>query len=172
MKYFTIICLVIIIAGCKPSVDTSGDAQEKIDIVHQYFDAIIKQDLSSMKKLLADDFVSHGPGLKKSVTKAQNLSDWEKGWEERIVSVKYKRIHSGMVYIEKGKLAGDWVSEWGEVTTLYKDGKTVKYWFNGLYKVADGLIREARVVFDNMDILNQLGYKFLPPADIIDEAGH
>jgi predicted ester cyclase len=64
------------------------------------------------------------------------------------------------------------VTEWGEVTTLYKDGKTAKFWFNGLYNVADGKIIEARVVFDNMDILNQLGYKFMPPADIIDESGH
>ena len=123
-----------------------------------------------MKELLADDFKSYGPGFKTEVTKAKNIADWKNAWEERIVSMNYKRAYSGLINIEKGKLSGEWISEWGQVTALYKDGKTAKFWFNGLYKVTDDKIIEARVVFDNMDILNQLGYKFMPPADIIDES--
>jgi predicted ester cyclase len=172
MKNLSTVFLIFIIFGCTSGNNISSDAQAKIDIVKQYIDAIEKQDVSSMKKLLSDDFVSYGPGFKTEVNKAQNITDWEKGWEERIVSMRYKRVYSGLVNIEKGKHAGEWVTEWGEVTALYKDAKTVKFWFNGLYKVAEGQIEEARVVFDNMDILTQLGYQFMPPADIIDESGH
>jgi ketosteroid isomerase-like protein len=172
MKYLAILLSFILLSGCNSNFGTFNNEEEKINIVHQYIDAIAKQDVKGMEKLLADDYMSHGPALKTSVSKAQNISDWEKGWEERIVSMKYKRIHSGLVNVEKGKMEGSWVSEWGEVTTLYKDGKTVRFWFNGLYKVDDGLITESRVVYDNMDILTQLGYKFMPHSDMIDEAGH
>ena len=122
-----------------------------------------------MEKLLADNYLSYGPAMNTSVTKTQNISDWERGWNDRIASMKYKRINSSLINIEKGKLVGDWVSDWGEVTTIYKDGKSVKFWFNGLYKVEEGLITEARVIYDNMAFLTQLGYDFLPPSDFIQE---
>jgi limonene-1,2-epoxide hydrolase len=172
MKKLSLVFLIFIIFGCSSGNDISSDAQEKINVVDQYIKAIEKKDINSITNLLADDYVSYGPGLKTEVSKAQNIADWQKSWEERIVSMKYKRAYNGMIHIDKGKLAGEWVSEWGQVTTLYKDGKNVKFWFNGLYKVADGKITEAKVVFDNMDILTQLGYKFMPPADIIDESGN
>jgi len=172
MKNLILVFLIFIVFGCSSENDISTDAREKLDVVDQYIKTIEKKDIDRMKELLAEDFISYGPGFKTEVTKAHNITDWEKSWEERIVSMKYKRVYIGLISIEKGKLAGEWVTEWGEVTTLYKDGKTVKFWFNGLYKVADGKIMEARVVFDNMDILNQLGYKFMPPTDIIDESGH
>ena len=173
MKSFTsILVILILLFSCNPKEILIGDEQEKLDVVHQYIDAIMKQDLEAMNKLLSDDYISTGPALKTKVSKAQSIDDWKRGWEERIVSMKYKRMHSGLINIEKGKSAGDWVTDWGEVTTLYKDGKTVKFWFNGLYKVIEGKIHEARVVYDNMDILTQLGYKFMPPSDIIDESGN
>ena len=172
MKPLLSLLSIFLLISCSSNFTTDGDPQQKIDLVHQYIDAITKQDVEVMKNLLSDDFKSYGPAMNTEVSKSQNISDWERGWEERIVSMKYKRMHSGLITIEKGKSAGEWVTEWGQVTTLYKDGKTVKFWFNGLYKVADGMITEARVVYDNMDILTQLGYKFMPPSDIIDESGH
>jgi ketosteroid isomerase-like protein len=172
MKPLLTLFSIFLLISCSSNFTSGGDPQQKIDLVHQYIDAITKQDVEVMKNLLSDDFKSYGPAMNTEVSKSQNISDWERGWEERIVSMKYKRMHSGLITIEKGKSAGDWVTEWGQVTTLYKDGKTVKFWFNGLYKVADGMITEARVVYDNMDILTQLGYKFMPPSDIIDESGH
>ena len=172
MKPLLSLLSIFLLISCSSNFTTDGDPQGKIDLVHQYIDAITKQDVDVMKNLLSDDFKSYGPAMNTEVSKSQNISDWERGWEERIVSMKYKRMHSGLITIEKGKSAGEWVTEWGQVTTLYKDGKTVKFWFNGLYKVADGMITEARVVYDNMDILTQLGYKFMPPSDIIDESGH
>ena len=166
---FLFSCFLFI--SCSSNFTTDEDPQGKIELVHQYIDAITKQDVEVMKNLLSDDFKSYGPGMNTEVSKSQNISEWEGGWEERIVSMKYKRMHSALITIEKGKSSGEWITEWGD-TTLYKDGKTVKFWFNGLYKVADGLITEARVVYDNMDILTQLGYKFMPPSDIIDKSGH
>jgi ketosteroid isomerase-like protein len=172
MKPLLTLFSIFLLISCSSNFTSGGDPQQKIDLVHQYIDAITKQDVEVMKNLLSDDFKSYGPAMNTEVSKSQNISDWERGWEERIVSMKYKRMHSGLITIEKGKSAGEWVTEWGQVTALYKDGKTVKFWFNGLYKVADGMITEARVVYDNMDILTQLGYKFMPPSDIIDESGH
>lgn len=173
MKSLTSIFLTLfLVIACNPKEIISGDGQDKIDVVHQYIDAVIKQDVEAMNNLLSEDYISTGPALKTEVSKAQSIADWERGWEERIVSMKYKRLHSGLINVEKGKSAGEWVTDWGEVTTLYKDGKTVKFWFNGLYKVSEGKITEARVVYDNMDILTQLGYKFLPPSDILDESGN
>lgn len=168
----SIIVTLTLVIACNPKESLTGNAQEKIDVVHQYIDAVIKQDMEAMDNLLSADYISTGPALKTEVSKAQSIADWKRGWEERIVSMKYKRMYSGLINIEKGKSAGEWVTDWGEVTTLYKDGKTVKFWFNGLYKVVEGKIIEARVVYDNMDILTQLGYKFLPPSDIIDESEH
>ena len=173
MKSLTpIFAILILLIDCNPKEILTGDGQEKIDVVHQYIDAVIKQDVEAMDNLLSEDYISTGPALKTEVSKAQSIEDWKRGWDERIVSMKYKRLHSGLINIEKGKSAGEWVTDWGEVTTLYKDGKTVKFWFNGLYKVTEGKILEARVVYDNMDILTQLGYKFMPPSDIIDESGN
>ena len=172
MKPLLFLLSSLLLISCSSNFTSHDDPQVKIDLVHQYIDAITKKDVEVMNNLLSDDFKSYGPAMNTEVGKSQNISDWERGWEERIVSMKYKRMHSGLITIEKGKSAGEWVTEWGQVTTLYKDGKTVKFWFNGLYKVADGLITEARVVYDNMDILTQLGYKFMPPSDIIDESGH
>ena len=172
MKPLLTLFSIFLLISCSSNFTSGGDPQQKIDLVHQYIDAITKQDVEVMKNLLSDDFKSYGPAMNSEVSKSQNISDWERGWEERIVSMKYKRMHSGLITIEKGKSAGEWVTEWGQVTTLYKDGKTVKFWFNGLYKVADGMITEARVVYDNMDILTQLGYKCMPPSDIIDESVH
>jgi len=170
MKPLLFLFSFFLFISCSSNFTIDGDDQEKIELVHQYIDGIIKQDVEAMKNLLSDDFKSYGPALNTEVSKSQNISDWERGWEERIVSMKYKRMHSGLLNVDKGKSAGEWVADWGEVTTLYKDGKTVKFWFNGLYKVADGMITEARVVYDNMDILTQLGYKFMPPSDIIGES--
>jgi len=68
-----------------------------------------------MEAVLADGFVSYGAGLKNTVSKKQNIEDWKRGWEERIVSTRYKRKLNDFVTIEKGGMKGDWVSEWGEV---------------------------------------------------------
>ena len=147
MKPLLILSSLFLFISCSSNSTIDGDDQEKIELVHQYIDDIIKQDVESMKNLLSDDFKSYGPALNTEVSKSQNISDWERGWEERIVSMKYKRMYSGLINIDKGKSAGEWVADWGEVTTLYKDGKTVKFWFNGLYKIADGKISLKRGSF-------------------------
>jgi len=172
MKYITYFLVIVVLIGCTANNETSSNVQEKIDVVHQYINAIVKQDAEAMDKLLSDDCQFIGPALNVSVSKSDNISDWKRSWEERVVSMQYKRINSSMISIEKGKLAGEWIADWGQVNTLYKDGKTAKFWFNGLYKVENGMITEARVVYDNMDILSQLGYKFLPPSDFLDETGN
>lgn len=172
MKNLKLLFTTILISSCTAGIDFSDDAEEKFNLVDQYFKAIEKKDVSIMEEVLADGFISYGPGLKNTVNKKQNIEGWKKSWEERIVSTRYKRKLNDLVTIEKGGMKGDWVSEWGEVTTLYKDGKTIKFWFNGLYKIEENKITEARVVFDNVDVLTQLGYDFLPPTEVISEPGH
>ena len=99
--------------SCSSNFTIEGDDQEKINLVHQYIDSIIKQDVAVLKNLLSDDFKSCRPALNVEISKSQNISDWERGWKERIVPMKYKRFQCGSINIEKGKSTGEWIADWG-----------------------------------------------------------
>ena len=56
----SILATPLLIIACNPKGSPSGDAEEKIDLVHQYIDAVIKQDVETINNLLSDDYVSIG----------------------------------------------------------------------------------------------------------------
>ena len=59
---------------------------------------------------------------------------------------------------------GDWVSNWAYLTIKYKDGRgPVNVWVNAFYKIENGKIARSRTIYNEADVLRQLGYTLTPP---------
>lgn len=135
-------------------------------IVHQYMDALTKGDHDVVASLLADDFISYGPKLNDSLNRMQTLEKFKQDWET-IQSVSYDRYATFSTHVPEGRVAGDWVFDWGLVSFTYNNGMpSWTTWWHGVYMIKDGKIIAERGFFNEADIMQQLGFTFTPPKSL------
>jgi ketosteroid isomerase-like protein len=159
--------LIAGIASCNkpaaPVVDTAGEQNK--EVAKRYADAGAKGDTTALEAILADNVMLYGPGLNDSTTKAKDVSFWKNGWKNDWQSMDYNRAALVAFTIPAdGKFPGDWVSDWGKWTVKEKNGKTVSFWWNGVFRVKDGKIDLGRTFFNVNDFFEQEGYTVTPPA--------
>lgn len=134
-------------------------------VVKKYIDAIVHGTLGAMDTLLADNYMGYGPATKDSTNKADNIAGWKHEWDSVYSSITYNRYAMLSVHIDSGRVAGDWVFDWGKATLNYRTGKTpVNFLFHAVYKMKDQKIIQETDFFDVNDILVQRGFTVTPPA--------
>jgi len=70
------------------------------------------------------------------------------------------------VIIKTGDNQGEWVSNWGELHIVYKNGKEVTLWANTTYKLENGKIVKSYTFYNEADALKQMGYVFINTNDL------
>ena len=135
-------------------------------MVMKYFEAALKPNFESMEEFLSEDFKELGPAVKDSVDRTTFLANWRKSWEEDFSSITYDRFGILSTTVAEGRVAGDWVLDWGKLTINYKNGKpSFTVWFHAALRVKNGKINRQRNFYDTGDIMSQQGFTFAPPDD-------
>jgi hypothetical protein len=159
--------LILLLTGC--AVKDSGDSNN-IALVERYIRAVEQMDYQTMDSLLSDDYIGYGPSYGDSINKAQALENWKYNIENIYESIRYNRSRNVAVTIPDGPNKGAWVSNWGEVHIVYKNGRgEVTLWANSTYQVSHGKILRSYTFYNEADALRQLGYLFCKPEDLKNE---
>jgi len=137
--------------------------EENKAIVRKMFEAINKQTLASLDKLMASDFVLH--------MHAKQTQGWEVN--RRVVEDEIKAFPDLHVAVKDIIAEGDKVcvrlqetaTHKGEYHGLAPTGNKVSYTVVAIWRIVEGKIVEGWVIYDQMDFLKQLDvieYKGFP----------
>ncbi len=160
---FYIIPLCCIIISCNTSNTTE---LKNTALIEKYVNAVENLDYDGMGDLLHDDYIGLGPSFGDSITKKQALSNWEFLVDNLYKSIKYHRSRNATVKIIDGENKGDWVSNWAELTIVYKhSGKSATIWANSIYMIKDNQIIKSYTFYNEADAYRQLGFTY---SDMID----
>jgi hypothetical protein len=157
----TILTLLVIITflGCSKIIDNS---KENIALVEQYIKAVENLDSETMGALLADDYIGYGPSYGASINKENAIKNWKESSANLYKSIKYTKSRNIAVSIPDGENKGEWVTNWAELTIVYKkDEANVTLWANTLYQIENGKVIKSYTIYNEADALNQLGYIFV-----------
>ncbi len=130
--------------------------------------AVESNDVAGMSNLLADNYIGYGPSVGDSTNKEDAIKNWKYNVENLYESIKYSRHFNIAVTVKEGEeaLPGDWVSNWALLTIKYKDGRgPVNVYVNAIYKIDNGKIVLSRTIYNEADVLRQLGYNFSATAE-------
>ena len=147
--------------------DGNNNQAASLAIANKYMDAVENNNAAVMDSLLADNYVGYGPSVGDSINKTDAIASWKYTAENLYESMKYTRHQNIAVTIKEGEEAdpGDWVSNWAYLTIKYKDGRgPVNVWVNAFYKIENGKIARSRTIYNEADVLRQLGYTLTPPV--------
>ena len=162
MKHLIIpFLLVLLLSACS---DSDKQAIVNIAIVEEYVKAVETKDYSTMELLLAENYMGYGPSFNDSTDRTAALESWKYNTEFLYESISYKRSQIAAVRIESGPNKGDWVANWAELQVEYLDGTgPVTIWANSNYRIENDKIVKSYTFYNEADVLNQLGYEFIPP---------
>jgi predicted ester cyclase len=144
------------------------DYKEQIAVVEKYIKAVESLDYKTMQDLLADDYMGNGPSFGDTIYKAQAVESWKYNAENLYDSIKYVRsvFAPSTVTTAVAENNGDWIINWAELHIKYKnDTRDISLWAVTGYQVKNGKIAKTLTVYDEADILRQLGYQMIPPAE-------
>jgi hypothetical protein len=159
--------LTLLFAGC--SVGDAGNSKN-IALVEKYIRAVEQMDYQGMAGMLSDDYIGYGPSYGDSITKEEALESWKYNIEHLYKSIHYDRSRNVAVTIPRGINRGEWVSNWGEVHIVYKNGRgEVTLWANSIYKIGNGKIVKSYTFYNEADALRQMGYTFCKREDLKNE---
>jgi hypothetical protein len=161
---FALILAVVVAACMQPPSTNDGRNLSNEAIVVKYADALVNGRVDEMGTYLADNYKVYGPAMTDSATREQELQGWRNNWDSVYTSISYDRYAMLSTHVDSGRVAGDWVFDWGIVTLNFKSGKTpVNFWWHGVHRIKDGKIDLARGFYDVNDILVQRGFTVTPP---------
>jgi C-1 hydroxylase len=129
--------------------------EENKAVVRKMFEAINKQSLASLDKLMAPDFVLHMHG--------QQTQGWAVG--RQVVEDEIKAFPDFHVAIEDIIAEGDKVcvrleetgTHKGEYHGLSPTGNRLSYAVAAIWRIVEGKITEGWIIYDQMEFLKQLG---------------
>jgi ketosteroid isomerase-like protein len=141
--------------------------QKNVELIDRYVNAVEDLDYKAMEELLADDYLGLGPSYGDSIRKPEAIANLKANVENLYQSIDYDRHRNMAVTVPDGPEQGEWVSNWAELTIVYKeDQKKVKLWTNTIYKIREGKIVKSMTFYNEADALEQLGYVFINPNDL------
>lgn len=139
----------------------SKNHNANIDVAKQYVEAVENKDYKTMESLLADNYTGHGPSFGATIDKASSLENWKVNIENLYDNIEYVKGQFAGVTLTEGENKGDWVANWAELKITYKNsGETVTIWANTNYKVENGKIVKSITMYNEADVMRQLGYSF------------
>ncbi|MCF6356929.1 MAG: hypothetical protein L3J54_03905 [Draconibacterium sp.] len=159
-KLLIIFALIPMLFGCSLQKDNSA---QNIALIEQYVQSVEDLDYTVMESLLDENYFGFGPSFGDSINKIQAVAGWKYNAENLYESISYQRSRNAAVTITDGDNKGEWVSNWGELHIVYKNGEgKVTLWANTIYQIANGKIVKSYTFYNEADALNQLGFVFVP----------
>lgn len=144
----------------KDVVVDNPNAEADMKVVGDFVNALMTEDLTKARSLMASNYMDYGPGYADSANADQVI----KSWTENYKVEKNRKVSSLMqtFRVNSGPQKGDWVSIWLTYTATVND-KPIVMPLYAVLKLADGKVVWQRDYFDNMSVAKQLGYKVTPP---------
>ena len=156
--------LLPVIISCNSG---SNNSEKNIALIEKYVRSVEDLDYLTMESLLDDNYFGYGPSYGDSIGKTQAVDYWKANVENLYESIKYNKSRNAAVTVTTGDNQGDWVSNWGELHIVYKNGKgEVNIWANTIYQIENEKIVKSYTFYNEADALSQLGYVFINPNDL------
>ena len=158
-KLYSILLLSVIIVSC---TTTNNNEEKNIALVEQYIQAVENLDSAGMDNILADNYMGYGPSHTNEINKENTLKNWKEFSTTLYKSIDYTKSRTIPVTIPEGENKGEWVTNWSELTIVYKNNNAeVTIWANTLYQIENNKIIKSYTIYNEADALNQLGYVFI-----------
>lgn len=158
-KLFLMIALGVLITSCA----TNDPSKENVALIQTYIKAVENLDYDAMDNILDDTYVGVGPSRGDSVSKTQAIANWKNNVENLYETISYSKSKN----IAMKTPEGEWVSNWADLTIVYKkDKKTFSILANTIYQIENGKIIKSITFYNEADALQQLGYVFINPEDL------
>ena len=155
--------LILLVTSLSISCEKVSDNSEKnIALVEQYIQAVENLNSDGMDNLLADNYMGYGPSQNNEINKEDAIKNWKNFSTTLYKSIKYTKNRNIAVTIPDGENKGEWVTNWAELTIVYKkDNAEVTLWANTLYQIENNKIIKSYTIYNEADALHQLGYIFI-----------
>ena len=161
-KLLYTIVIPILLASCT----NTGQNTANIELIEKYVKAVEAKDYNTMEMMLAEDYKGYGPSHGDSTNREAALAAWKNNIENLYESIAYQRSRNLTTTIKEGDNQGDWVTNWAELSIKYKDGRgPVTVWASTAYRLENGKINRSYTIYNEADVLAQLGYIFINPED-------
>ncbi len=158
-KIFLSLSLVGLLGSCT----LSDPAEENVKLITDYIKAVENLDYDAMDEILDDNYLGIGPSRTDSIYKDQAISNWKNNVEHLYEKISYSKSKNFAVKTNEG----EWVSNWADLTIVYKDNKKeISILANTIYQINNGKIIKSITFYNEADALEQLGYIFINPEDL------
>ena len=163
-KLLFVLAILLTMISCTVQ---NKNADANTALIENYVKAVENLDYDIMESILDDNYVGFGPSFNDSINKELAVSNWKSNIENLYESITYNESRNLAQFVEKGKNSGEWVSNWAELSIVYKkDKKKVSLMTNTIYKIENGKIVKSYTFYNEADVLEQLGYVFINPNDL------
>jgi len=163
-KLLIVFVLFPVLFGCSLQKD---NAEANVALIEKYVQSVEDLDYTVMESLLDENYWGFGPSFGDSINKVEAVAGWKYNAENLYESINYQRSRNTAVTVPDGDNKGEWVSNWGELNIVYKNGQgKVMIWANTIYKIANGKIVKSYTFYNEADALQQLGFFFINTNDL------
>jgi len=114
------LAMLLTIISCSVQ-DKHADANTAL--IAKYVESVENLEYDIMESILDDNYVGFGPSFNDSINKELAVSNWKSNIENLYESITYNESRNLAQFVEKGKNAGEWVSNWAELSIVYKKDK-------------------------------------------------
>jgi predicted ester cyclase len=144
----------------------SSDSEQTKALVQRLEDAMNARELDLLDDVLAPDFVRHCEATPD--VDVRSREQFKEFLRQNTASFPDNR-QTFLHVVPGGDMAGIWATyegtQTGPLGPFPPSGKTARFNFGGVLRVANGKIAELWVTWDNMTILAQLGHLPAPEGD-------
>lgn len=168
-KLMPSLAALLMTASCTLSGDGQLDANK--DLIHRFTDVTNSADWEGLAELVADDFQRHsaatqGPTVSSRNEFVQLQQSFLASFPDQKVTIE-QLVAEGNYVAMRAVYSG---TQSGPLGSFPATGRKIESPFLGVFRIEDGLIVEFWVEWDNLVILNQLG--FFPPSSSPSETGY
>jgi len=163
MKQLKKIVFLLSVFAAFTSCSTQNKANVKNEeLVKKYVQAVEMNDAATMESLLADEYLGVGPSINDSINKPDAIANWKYSMANLYESIHYEKSRILSVNVPDGENKGEWVSNWAELTIVYKTGEEIAMMANTVYKIENDKIVKTFTFYNEADVYEQLGvvYEF------------
>lgn len=163
-KTLFVLAMLLTMISCSVQ-DKHADANTAL--IAKYVEAVENLEYDIMESILDENYMGYGPSINDSINKELAVSNWKSNIENLYESITYNKSRNLAQFVEDGENAGEWVSNWANLSIVYKkDKKKVSLMTNTIYKIENGKIVKSYTFYNEADVLEQLGYVFINPNDL------
>jgi ketosteroid isomerase-like protein len=145
----------------KDMIGENPTADQDNMTVTNFSNWLVGGDVDKAATLLAPNFKAYGP----SPSDSGNTEALVKNWKANYTMQTNRKVNFVLqsFRVKSGDFKGNWVAAWGDYT-FTSNGKTVTFPYHCAYHLTNGKIDISRIYYDNLYIVQQLGYKVTPPS--------